>query len=216
MPACAGATGPPPRVFVATRHSLLGHTLGDALSEGERVEVIVLDAGADDIDLVAECRTGDAGVVLIDLDDESLETPWLAELLAADLPAHLMVLAETADLETVTEAVERGVRGFVTVDTPITKISDAIRDVCAGRTVLPPLSPDPDTRPVTDARLEALTQRERDILRRLARGESTEQIARENSITVNTARTHIQNILSKLGLHSRVQAAAYAARAGLE
>ena len=209
-----GSTKPALRVVLVTRQLLLGYALGNALSDEADMDVTVLHTEAPD--LVERCTTPDADVLLVDIEDDSLGAPWLTDVLAAELSAHLVVLAATADLDTVTEAVERGARGVVTSDTAIAKIPYAIRDVYAGRMVLPSLTSEAGPDFEAMSALDSLTDRERDILRRLAQGASTEEIARERGIAVNTARTHIQNILSKLGLHSRVQAAAYAARAGLE
>lgn len=61
-----------------------------------------------------------------------------------------------------------------------------------------------------------LTGREGDVLARLVQGQSTSKIAADMGITLNTARTHVQNILNKLGVHSRVEAAALAVRTGLD
>ena len=72
----------------------------------------------------------------------------------------------------------------------------------------------PDDRE-TKRMLLSLTTRERDVLRRLIAGRTTTEIARELGVTKNTARTHVQNVLMKLGAHSQLQATTQVVRAGL-
>ena len=72
----------------------------------------------------------------------------------------------------------------------------------------------PPEPPVED-RLSALTPRETEVLRRIAAGQSTKTMAREMSVTTETLRTYVKNVLGKLGAHSRLEAAALASRAAL-
>ncbi len=119
------------------------------------------------------------------------------------------------------EAVEAGAVGFLDKGTAVTKMLQGVRDVAAGEMLIdstrlarlmPVLAAERKT--TTDAldRLSRLTQREQEILRMLAEGSRNDAIARRLSISVATARTHISNILTKLNVHSRLEAVALVER----
>jgi two-component system nitrate/nitrite response regulator NarL len=113
----------------------------------------------------------------------------------------------------------RAIAGLIPKDQSIDQIADALDVVAAGGAVF-------DTglhRGMASRRqaqrstqpLERLTPREREILARIVDGQSTKQMARAMSITIGTAGIYVRNVLTKLGVHSRLQAAALASRQGL-
>ena len=114
-----------------------------------------------------------------------------------------------------------GFDGYVTKDAQIDQFKSSIKTVVDGQVVVPRRA----ARPVAGARspeeqhayllASQLTAREREILALLAEGMDGVEIAKKLSVTKNTVRTHIQNILSKLQVHSRLEAAAFAVRYGL-
>ncbi|MBA2638517.1 MAG: response regulator transcription factor [Nocardioidaceae bacterium] len=115
------------------------------------------------------------------------------------------------------EAVEAGAVGFLDKGTAVSKLLQGVRAVAAGEVLLdstrlarlmPVLAA--ERKGTTDAldRLARLTSREQEILRMLAEGSHNDAIARRLSISVATARTHISNILTKMGVHSRLEAVA--------
>ena len=104
-------------------------------------------------------------------------------------------------------AAQIGVAGFFGKDQELDKIAIALDTIAAGRVASPPEPPVQD-------RLSALTPRETEVLRRIAAGQSTKTMAREMSVTTETLRTYVKNVLGKLGAHSRLEAAALASRAG--
>ena len=113
-------------------------------------------------------------------------------------------LLKTADSQALADAIERAMRGESTISPEMSgKLADAFQ---AGSTApaAAPLSP-----------LAALSPREREILACIARGASNKEIARELDIAETTVKIHVQHILRKLGLSSRVQAAVFAAQAGM-
>lgn len=105
-------------------------------------------------------------------------------------------------------AAQIGVAGFFGKDQELDKIAVALDTIAAGRVTSPP-EPPPGEDP-----LSALTPRETEVLRRIAAGQSTKTMAREMSVTTETLRTYVKNVLGKLGAHSRLEAAALASRAG--
>jgi DNA-binding NarL/FixJ family response regulator len=128
------------------------------------------------------------------------------------------VIALTSVLEdaSVTGAVDAGAIGYLLKDTRSAELCRAIKAAAAGQVQL---SPGAAARLLREVRAPdspgALTARETDVLRRLAEGKANRQIGAELAIGENTVRTHVSNILAKLGVQSRTQAALYAAQIGL-
>jgi len=132
----------------------------------------------------------------------------------------LTVLSEAHDVES---AVRSGACGFLAKDTPIDEVAAAVRAAAQGAAWLSPraaevvlgrmrgseVKPDPEP-------LEQLSPRELDVLRLVARGMENAEIAVNLNISPRTAKNHVSNLLAKLGLPSRVQAAVYAVRSGLD
>ncbi|MEW6638820.1 MAG: response regulator transcription factor, partial [Actinomycetota bacterium] len=135
-----------------------------------------------------------------------------------------LVLSASLEPGRLARAVEAGASGVLHKSTPIKEIVDAVRRLRAGEALLPPGEVVEMLRLVSrerqqeyDARqaIERLTAREKEVLQALAEGLESKEIARKLSITVETERTHMVNILHKLGVHSRLQALLFAVRHGL-
>jgi DNA-binding NarL/FixJ family response regulator len=133
-----------------------------------------------------------------------------------------LVLAVTAlnDPDTVGEALRAGFDGYLTKDTPLPQFVKAIESALGGQVVIPRrfaqraaggMSPSEQSAALL---LKHLTARETQVLELLAQGASSTQIATELSVSANTVRSHVQNILTKLQVHSRLEAAAFAVRYG--
>jgi two-component system nitrate/nitrite response regulator NarL len=167
----------------------------------------------------------DVEVAVVDLalpDGDGLE---LIEDLSSNEP-QIMTLVLSASLESgrFARAIEAGAGGVLHKSTPIKDIIGAVRRLRAGEALLSPGEVIEMLRVVSREReekrealraIEKLTSREREILRTLAEGLESREIAEKLNITVETERTHMVNILSKLGVHSRLQALVFAARHGL-
>jgi DNA-binding NarL/FixJ family response regulator len=143
----------------------------------------------------------------------------------AKLPVRVLILT-TFDLdEYVVGALRAGASGFLSKDVPAEELVAAIRTVAAGEAVVGPrilrrlldrlasLLPDPKGAP--DPVMDALTEREREVLVHIARGETNGEIARALSVSETTIKTHVGNVLTKLGLRDRVQAVVLAYESGL-
>jgi len=110
------------------------------------------------------------------------------------------------DGEMLASAIERAARGVSTLSPEMTgKLADAFRATSATAPDAAPASADP---------IDSLSPREREILAQIARGASNKEIARALAIAETTVKIHVQHILRKLALTSRVQAAVYAAGRG--
>jgi DNA-binding NarL/FixJ family response regulator len=128
------------------------------------------------------------------------------------------VLALTSVLEdaSVVGAVRAGAIGYLLKDTQAEALCQAIKAAAAGQVQLTPRAAARLMQVVsTPESPEALTERETEVLRLLAQGQSNKQIAHGLHITEKTVKTHVSNILSKLGVQSRTQATLHAVRIGL-
>lgn len=144
-----------------------------------------------------------------------------AERIRAVSPrTRVVMLTGSAEPTVRAAAVEAGAAGVTRKDQSIVGILASLEKVARGDDAFdqaPSRSGPRRARPESEiARLVAsLTARERDVLRRLVDGRTTGEIANELGVTKNTARTHIQNVLTKLGVHSRLQAATQVVQAHL-
>lgn len=132
----------------------------------------------------------------------------------------VVLLAEESEFGLMQTAIEAGAAGFIPADGHVENIARALARVHDGGGVFGPSSTGAVVRPLRDAgarnRLwDRLTAREQEVLVRMMDGECTRQIALSLAISVSTARTHIENLLLKLGAHSRLEATVLAARSGL-
>jgi DNA-binding NarL/FixJ family response regulator/class 3 adenylate cyclase len=178
-----------------------------------------------DFDVVGEAENGREGVAAADrlvpdvvLMDLLMPEMGGLEAIAAIKQAHpeIEIVAVTSFIEEekVTAALEAGASGYLLKDAEAEEVAQAIRAAYNGEVHLDPavsrllaqrLRQRKDAEPV-----EPLTTREKEVLSQLAKGASNKEIAYELGITERTARTHVSNILGKLGLASRTQAALYA------
>jgi DNA-binding NarL/FixJ family response regulator/class 3 adenylate cyclase len=178
-----------------------------------------------DFEVVGEAENGREGVAAADrlvpdviLMDLLMPEMGGLEAIAAIKQAHpeIEIVAVTSFIEEekVTSALEAGASGYLLKDAEAEEVAQAIRAAYNGEVHLDPavsrllaqrLRARKDAEPV-----EPLTAREKEVLSQLAKGASNKEIAYELGITERTARTHVSNILGKLGLASRTQAALYA------
>jgi two-component system, NarL family, nitrate/nitrite response regulator NarL len=132
--------------------------------------------------------------------------------------ARVVMLTAVADDETILDAVKAGVDGYLTKDRAGTDVVDAVRAAYAGEMLLPHAVAVELAHHVTSDRLEVtrridvhdLTPRELEVLQALVEGRSSRDICADLYIAPNTLRTHVQNLLSKLRVHSKLEAVAYA------
>jgi two-component system nitrate/nitrite response regulator NarL len=136
----------------------------------------------------------------------------LAAALRAGARGYLL---KTVDSEMLAQSIVRAVRGESVISAEMTgKLVAAFQSAAQ-----PPAPADPDaasssTEPAPAGPLDSLSPREREILQGIARGQSNKEIARDLGIAETTVKIHVQHILRKLGLASRVQAAVFAAQQG--
>jgi two-component system, NarL family, response regulator LiaR len=205
----------PIRILIADDHSVVRQGLKMFLALDPELEVIgEAENGAEAVKLAGELQPD---VVLMDLLMPVMDGITAIENIRATLP-DIEVLAVTSVLEdtAVIRAIRAGAIGYMLKDTQADELCRAIKAAAAGQVQL---SPEAASRLLREVRApespEALTDRETDVLRLLARGLANKEIAQHLSIGEKTVKTHVSHILSKLGVASRTQAALYAARVGL-
>jgi two-component system nitrate/nitrite response regulator NarL len=163
----------------------------------------------------------DPELVLVDIGLPDINGLEVGKEILARHPGAL-VLAVTAmnDPDAVGDALRLGFHGYITKDTPLPQFVKAIESAIEGQVVIPRrfsqraaggMSPSEQSAALL---LKHLTARESQVLELLAKGASSTEIAAELSVSANTVRSHVQNILTKLQVHSRLEAAAFAVRHG--
>lgn len=124
----------------------------------------------------------------------------------------VLVVSDVSDPAIWVQARKLGIAGFVGKNRSVSQIGDALRTIAAGGSVFDPV-------PLLGAPrlpvLFVLTPREEEVLRRIAAGQHTRQMAAEMDIAISTLRTYVKNVFAKLGVHSRLEAAAIANQANL-
>lgn len=210
-------TPDPIRVLLADQHALFREAIR-AIFEAEP-----------DLQVVAEAETGfqavevaartEPDVAILHAGLEACDAIQAIGLLHERVPGcRMLILAAVEHHGTLAAAVEAGASGFLTKGAPLVELLEATRALSRGETVIPPrmlggllsrLISHRQELDLAQERLARLTHRERQVLALLAEGADNDAIARTLVISPQTARTHIQNILSKLDVHSRLEATAF-------
>ncbi|NMO57076.1 response regulator transcription factor [Actinoplanes sp. TBRC 11911] len=208
------------RVFIADDQAMVREGFGALL--GAQPDIVVVGDAADGAAAVTRCRDLAPDVVLMDIRMPEMDGLEATRRLAGG--PRILILT-TFDLDDyVYEALRAGASGFLLKDAPAADLINAVRVVAAGEALLAPsvtrkLIAEFAARPHRDrprpAALNALTPRETDVLRLIARGRSNQEIAEELVVAEQTVKTHIGRILAKLGLRDRAQAVVFAYETGL-
>jgi len=209
----------PIRILIADDHAILRKGIRALLSTEPDMEIV--GETADGMETVAQARVLRPDVILMDLVMPNMDGIEATRQVTAEHPGvRILVLTSFAADDKVFPAIKAGALGYILKDSGPAELVQAIYQVYRGEPSLEPaialkmlqeLSR-PSERPPTP---EPLSQREMEVLRLLAQGKSNREIADLLVITELTVRTHVSNILGKLHLASRTQAALYALKEGL-
>jgi DNA-binding NarL/FixJ family response regulator len=214
----------PIRVLLADDQPLL--RTGFRMVLGAEEDLDIVGEAGDGVEAVDLARRLLPDVVLMDIRMPRMDgVAATRSIVEARLPVRVLILT-TFDLdEYIVGALRAGAGGFLAKDVPAEDLVAAIRTVAAGEAVVAPrilrrlldrfaaTLPDPSVE-VPQA-LDALTEREREVLVQVARGLSNAEIAKELSVSETTIKTHVGHVLTKLGLRDRVQAVVLAYETGL-
>ena len=203
------------RILIADDHSVVRQGLRMFLGLDPELEVI--GEARDGAEALQRAHELHPDVVLIDLLMPVMDGIAAIGAIRRELPdVEVIALTSVLDDSSVIGAVRAGAIGYLLKDTEADDLCRAIKAAAAGQVQL---SPKAAARLMREVRApdspEALTEREVDVLRLLAQGQANKQIASNLRIGEKTVKTHVSNILAKLGVPSRTQAALYAVRIGL-
>ncbi len=207
------------RVLIVDDHAVVRAGLR-ALLETES-DLQVVGEAADGREAVDRALALKPDVVLMDL--VMPRTGGIAairEIRSKSTKIKVIALTSFGDDGRVVDAVQAGVDGYLLKDCRADELIEALRSVASGgahleRDVTRALMRGLRTKHRARSQLDDLTPRETDVLREIARGRSNKEIARQLGIREKTVKTHVSNVLSKLGVHDRTQAALEAVRSGL-
>jgi DNA-binding NarL/FixJ family response regulator len=203
------------RVLIVDDHSVV--RMGLKVFFDLQSDIEVVGEAADGSEGVAMARRLEPDVVLMDLLMPTMDGITAIGRIKAEKPGiEIVTMTSFIEEEKVTAALEAGASGYVLKDAEAEEVANAVRAAYAGEVHLDPavarlLAQRMRTRASSQDELaEPLTEREKDVLRLLGQGMSNKEIGATLFITERTARTYVSNILGKLGLASRTQAALYA------
>jgi DNA-binding NarL/FixJ family response regulator len=210
------------RVLLADEHALFREAVTIILDSQPDLRVVA--QARDGLEAIAEAGRTRPHVAIVSANITPLDVGETTRMLRETPPGcRVLILASQEDLDTLVASFEGGAHGYLTKEDGLDRLVDATRAVTRGETLVPHRMLGPLLTRLIDRRrdedetvskLSRLTRREREVLVLVMDGADNHRIARALTISPETARTHVQNILGKLGLHSRLEAVAFASRAG--
>ena len=212
-------------ILLVDDHASFRQTLAFVFDQQPDFEVVAQAGSLAEARRVLEGVENGADLGVIDLSLPDGEgTDLIKDLREANEDFAALLLTASLDRTDHARAVEAGAAGVVHKSADVDEILDAARRISEGETLLSPeelvemlriASQNRDEEREARANIEQLTKREREVLQALSEGLSNKEIAQRLHMSVDTERTHMMNILNKLGVHSRLQALLFAARHGL-
>ena len=198
---------------VADDHPAVIEAVADVLAE-HGIEIV--GRARDGQDAVAILGETKPQVALLDLRMPGLSGIEVARQITRTAPDTAVILYTAfGERALLIEALDAGARGFVLKEAPLAEVVRAVELVAAGRTYVDPVLAGVLSSSAATEKMTTLTQREREVLRLLADGNSNEEIGKELFISPETVRTHIRKAMAKLDADTRTQAVATALRQSL-
>ena len=205
------------RLVLCDDHRLFVEPLAEALAR-QGHDVVVAHTLTRALAAAAEHRPD---VVVLDLRfPEGNGLDIVGELRARHVECPVVILSASVDVDDLTRAARAGAAAFLRKDQPVGVIRDALRRVAEGRPVPTPPMVRRRARSEEHERVRrlvsGLTEREHQVLHLLIKAKDTNEICRSLGVGASTARTHVQNVLLKLGVHTRLQAVALVVSSGMD
>jgi DNA-binding NarL/FixJ family response regulator len=205
------------RVLIVDDHAMVAQGLAKVLGEQDDIEVVGTVGRVEDA--VASARLHRPDVVMMDYELPDGNGVQATERIRTDRPETRVVMVTSyTDEGVLISAIEAGASGYVTKHKVIEEVVSAVRAAHAGEALISPTMLArllPKLRPSERTVGSDLTPREIEVLKLLAEGLSNQSISEKLVISLHTVRHHVQNIITKLGAHSKLEAVATAARAGI-
>lgn len=210
------------RIMLVDDHALFRQGVRSLLDSRPDLEVVA--SAADGNEAIALARKTTPDVILMDIEMPHCDGLEATRVIKQELPAtKIVALTVVDDAEIIFEAIKSGADGYLLKDLEAYQLYDMLAGLRRGDA---PLSGEiaakilgefahPQPAPAEKAGGVSLTDRERDVLELLVAGMSNKEIAAALSVSENTVKTHLANILGKLHLQNRIQAAVYAVTHGL-
>ena len=201
------------KVQIVDDHFLFAEALGSVIREIPAYDLVgIAVTGSQAISMAQEKQPD---VILLDFHLPGYSADVLApRLRSMARDAKIIILTSDQTQASMVKGVQAGAAGYLTKDRALDDVIRALDDVAAGGVVLTKQQIEVARQGEVE-RGEALTQREIEILRLLQRGRDTIAIADALTISANTVRTHLQNLFTKLGAHSKLEAVAFAKERGV-
>ena len=188
------------RVLVADDHPVVQQGLCTMLELEEDIEVV--GRAGDGAEAVAQAREQHPDVILLDVQMPNVDgIEALRQIRQSEPDARVIVLTTYRNEDYVFPSLQAGASGYMLKDATREELAGAIRSVASGESLL-----DPEWLRTKPSELPSLTARERDVLRLMADGRSNSEIAQTLFVSENTVKTHVSNILVKLGCRDRAAA----------
>jgi len=211
------------RVVIVDKHSLSRQAMKAALGDTDDLSIVGEASRA--VEALALCRNVHPDVAIMSAGAGNGEELRATESISKNIPAcKVLMLTDDEDDRLLVNSVQAGASGYLSHESPLSDLIEAVRALHRGEVLIPPrmLSRLLTTlvyrrKDQDDALRKAarLTSREREVLAILAAGGNNNKIAEALVISPQTARTHVRNLLIKLELHSRLEAAAFATKIDL-
>ncbi len=214
---------PPLRILLADDHTLFLKGLAGLIAERDGMQVV--GQATDGFQAIALARTTTPDVVLLDIHMPRCTGLEAIESILRDVPGtHVVMLTVSEEDEDLFTAIKCGAFGYLLKDLEPQQLFDYLDGVRRGEApiagvmaarVLNEFRRNGNARAAPQVVTDALTERELEVLKRVASGETNREIAATLCVTESTVKVHMRSILEKLHLQNRIQATAYAIRHGL-
>jgi DNA-binding NarL/FixJ family response regulator len=208
---------PPIRVVIVDDHKMFAQSLARILSD--EADIAVVEVASDAAGALAAVERHQPRVVLLDHNLPGRDGLSVArDIKAANADVMIVMVTGAAEDRVLLGAIEAGCSGFLTKDRLVDEVVESVRAAAAGEVLIPPSLLArllPQLNRTSQGIGGDLSPRELEVLELLATGATNKTIAAQLYLSVNTIRNHVQQVLVKLGAHSKLEAVATAVREGI-